>query len=99
MKNNIFDKLLTFLEDLEQGKISYTLEHNRDEAIMVNVTIPGERWEVEFLTDGSVEIERFISAGEIYGEDALDELLVKHSDRGDDELDLLQDVGMTTVAN
>ena len=54
---------------LERGKIHYTLQSCRDEAIMVLVTVPGERWEVEFLADGSVEVERFISDGEIYGED------------------------------
>lgn len=34
-----------------------------------------ERWEVEFLDDRSVEAERFISEGEIEGEEALNELL------------------------
>ena len=47
---------------------------------MVLVTVPGERWEVEFLADGSVEVERFISDGEIYGEDILGELFTKYTD-------------------
>ncbi|WP_216595229.1 hypothetical protein [Cylindrospermum stagnale] len=41
---------------------------------MVNVAIPGQRWEVEFFADGSVEVERFISSGEVAGEDVLSEL-------------------------
>jgi hypothetical protein len=36
---------------------------------MVLVTVPGERWEVEFFADGSIEVERFISNGEICGEE------------------------------
>ena len=52
----------------------------RDDAIMVLVTVPGERWEIEFLGDGSVEVERFLSNGEICGEEVLHELLSKYAD-------------------
>jgi hypothetical protein len=52
---------------------------------MVSVAVPGERWEIEFLADGSVEVERFTSAGEIYGEEALDELFVLYSDFDQEE--------------
>ncbi|MFM2063338.1 MAG: hypothetical protein RLZZ507_3008 [Cyanobacteriota bacterium] len=78
MKNNGFDKLIAFLNQLELDKISYTLAHNREETVMVNVAVPGERWEVEFFADGSVEVERFISSGEIQGEDFLHDLVAKH---------------------
>jgi hypothetical protein len=47
---------------------------------MVCVTVPGERWEIEFLGDGSVEIERFISNGEICGEEAFAELFARYAD-------------------
>jgi len=40
---------------------------------MVLLTVPGQRWEIEFLGNGSVEVERFISNGEICGEEALAE--------------------------
>lgn len=65
-----FRKLLAFLDQLEQAKIWYRLEHVRD-SIMVTASIPGERWEVEFFADGDVEVERFRSSGKIEGEDAL----------------------------
>lgn len=80
MKQDIFSHLTSFLKDLERGKIHYILQSCRDEAIMVIVTMPGERWEVEFLTDGSVEVERFVSNGEIYGEESLRELFTKYAD-------------------
>jgi hypothetical protein len=70
----IFNQLLALLNKLEQEKISYSLAHHRDEAMLVSIAIPGERWEVEFLSDGSVEVEKFISHGEIAGEEALGEL-------------------------
>lgn len=42
---------------------------------MVQVTVPGERWEFEFLADGSVEVEKSISDGSIYGQQSLNELI------------------------
>ncbi|GAB4433604.1 MAG: hypothetical protein Fur0044_31090 [Anaerolineae bacterium] len=83
MRKDIFDKLMRFLDKLDQGKLSYTLARYRDEAIMVSVAVPGERWEIEFLRDGSIEVERFISQSEIYGEEALDELFARYSDFGE----------------
>lgn len=80
MKNHGFGKLVTFLNQLEQEKISYTLAHHRDETIMVNVAVAGERWEVEFFEDGSVEVERFISSGEINGEEVFSELFTMYSE-------------------
>jgi hypothetical protein len=42
---------------------------------MVIADVPGQRWEIEFMRDGSIEIERFISSGEISGEELLPELI------------------------
>ena len=81
MKNAIFYNLTNFLNRLEQKSISYTLAHHRDDSIMVFVAIPGERWEIEFLGDGSIEIEKFTSNGEIYGKDILNELFARYSDQ------------------
>lgn len=79
MKSNGFGKLVAFLNQLEQEQINYTLAHHRDETIMVNVAVAGERWEVEFFEDGSVEVERFVSSGEIDGEEVLSELFAMYS--------------------
>ena len=85
MSKAIFTNLMDFLDKLEQAQIGYTLARYRDEALMVNVAVPGERWEIEFLTDGSVEVERFISDGEIYGAEALDELFARYADIGQED--------------
>ena len=37
---NSMQKLVDFLGKLEESKIHYTLEHNRDETIMVFVAVP-----------------------------------------------------------
>jgi len=75
-----FDKLTTFLKHLEGAHLYYTLASHRDGTIMVLVTVPGERWEIEFFGDGSVEVERFRSNGEIGGEESLQELLTTYAD-------------------
>ena len=41
-----FDKLTTFLKQLEGVHLHYTLASHRDDTIMVLVTVPGERWEI-----------------------------------------------------
>lgn len=39
MKTRIFNKLLAFLEKLEQQDINYILAHHREEAIMVLIAM------------------------------------------------------------
>jgi hypothetical protein len=80
MSQNPFDKLVACLNELEQAGIHYQLMHARDGVIMVTGAVPGERWEIEFLTDGSVEVERFVSEGEIRGEEAIEELFALYSE-------------------
>ncbi|MBE7034162.1 MAG: hypothetical protein E7406_08065 [Ruminococcaceae bacterium] len=66
-------KLISFLEKLDEKKIYYKLNKVRD-AIMVEIAVPGDRWEVEFFADGNVEVEKFVSQGEIFDEEELDKL-------------------------
>ncbi len=79
MSQSPFRTLTTFLKHLETANLHYTLASHRDDTIMVLVTVPGERWEIEFFGDGSVEIERFRSNGEIGGEESLQELLTTYA--------------------
>ena len=61
------NKLLDLLERLEENKIYYRINKVNDN-ILVEVAIPGERWEIEVLRSGLIQIEKFISTGEIIGE-------------------------------
>lgn len=79
MKNQ-FHELIAFLERLDEAKIHYTMEHSRDNAVQVTVSAPGEFWEIEFIEDESIEIERFRSNGEIYEASILEELFALCSD-------------------
>jgi len=78
VSTSTYKRLLSFLSSLEERKIAYSLSHARDEAVMVEVAVPGERWEVEFLVDGGIDVERFVSNGTLCGEDALEELIAKY---------------------
>ena len=70
-------KLLRFLERLEVERVHYTLAHFR-ESVNVLVSVPGERWEVEFFEDGAVEVEVFTSRGSgLEGEEAIERLFAK----------------------
>ena len=69
-----YGKLLRFLDRLDRHRVPYNLASVRPEAIMVQFATPGERWEVEFLADGAVEVERFRSDGTIVDESALNDL-------------------------
>ncbi len=79
-KRNPFDKLLAFLERLDAAKIPYSMEHSRDDAVMLIAFAPGEYWEIEFLADGEIEIERYRSNGHIDDESVLDELFALCAD-------------------
>ena len=72
-------KLLEFLNKLEECNIYYKLNKIRD-SILVEITVPGERWEVEFFEDGKIEIERFVSDGQIKSDSEIALLFEKFSD-------------------
>jgi hypothetical protein len=57
----VFARLLAFLNRLDQANAWYRLGHTRPDSVMVEIALPGWRWEVEFMADGAVEIERYQS--------------------------------------
>jgi len=67
-------KLLDFLLKLDEHSIFWTLARPRNEAIMVQISVPGEYWEVEYFADGQIEVEVFRSSTGIEGEEALTRL-------------------------
>lgn len=73
------EKLIDFLNELESRKIWYKLNKTCSEFIMIEVAVPGERWEVEFSVD-DVRIEKFKSDGAIYDKSEIQVLFDCHSD-------------------
>ena len=72
-----FQHLMEILAKLEEKNIYYKLdmvstEHDR---ILIEIAIPGERWEIEIDHESNVFIEKFFSDGTIYPMDELDKML------------------------
>jgi hypothetical protein len=78
--DNPLEKLLNFTQRLDAVKIHYRLSRPRNEAIMVEIAVPGERWEVEFFADSHVEVEVFGGSTGVVGEERLQSLFDRHSD-------------------
>lgn len=76
----ISNGLQELLRRLESARIAYRIRRDREGAVSVDVTVPGERWEIDILRDGTVEIEVFKSDGTIFGESKLSELFERFSD-------------------
>lgn len=70
-----FSQLLAFLQQLTEANIYFTLHYIRPETVMVALSVPGQRWEVEFFSDGGIEIERFLSQDGIESPEATQSLL------------------------
>jgi hypothetical protein len=84
MNGDAYRQLLDLLRRLREAKIAYSLRQSREDAVLVEVNVPGQRWEIEFVDYGDqvqVEIERFVSNGHIEDESALEELFAKFSDK------------------
>lgn len=80
MKCDTFREILGLLRRLEEARIHFRLRQSRDDALMIEAIVPGERWEIEFVDyddEVHVEIERFRSNGHIYDESMLDELFAR----------------------
>ncbi|MFN3168541.1 MAG: hypothetical protein ACE37H_15890 [Phycisphaeraceae bacterium] len=75
MSTTVQNKLLITLDKLRAAGVHTSLRRDRDDAVSIDVAVPGARWEVDVLSDGSVEIEVFKSDGEIGDEQKLDQLI------------------------
>lgn len=67
----LFSNLLAFLNRLQDAHIPYSIRHSRSDAVMVRVVVPGERWEIDFLEDGEVDVEVFRSSEGVVAADGL----------------------------
>ena len=72
--------LAAFLRRLEDGRIHFTLTSVREGAVMVQVAVPGQRWEVEFFPDRAVEVEVFHSDGSVGDSSLFEKLFTEHGD-------------------
>ena len=76
--------LFEWIRRLQAAKIHFTMTTVRDGAVMLEVSVPGQHWEIEFFPDGTIEIERYVSqgvTGVTDGQDALDDFLRQFADK------------------
>lgn len=69
-----------FISELDASQTHYVLTSVREGAVMVQVTLPGERWEIEFFDGRDPEVEVFLSDGCMFGSKKLAELREKAKD-------------------
>ncbi len=72
--------IYSLLDQLRAAHIHYRVRDDRDGAVSIDAAVPGERWEIDVLSDGTVEIEVFKSNGLIDGEEKLGELFERFKD-------------------
>jgi hypothetical protein len=75
-----FTRLLDLIERLGTAEIPFQLSSLRPDALCVEVVSPGLHWEIEFMRDGGIEVERYASDGEIADEHALEVLFQQFTD-------------------
>jgi len=80
VKTTTIQELLRFLEQLRAAHIHYALSDPTEGAIMVQISVPGERWEVEFHQDGTVGVEVFASSAGVQGPEIIEDLFQRFSD-------------------
>ena len=80
MSQSTIRDLLNLLVRLKDAHIYYRLSDHTGDAVMVEVAVPGERWEIEFHDDGEIGVEIFVSNGVIRDQAQLDDLFRKFSD-------------------
>lgn len=63
------DDFFELLKALDKDNIYYGLRRNKnEETILAGVVVPGERWQIEYFTNGSLKIEKYVSDGNILSE-------------------------------
>nr|WP_047577330.1 hypothetical protein [Methylobacterium sp. ZNC0032] len=74
-------ELYRMIRILEDAKIHFRLDRQRDDSVMITATVVGERIEIDVFEDGHVEYSRF-RGNEAVEEDisALEVLILQHAD-------------------
>ncbi len=68
-------ELTALLDRLDEAEFHYALSSVSEGAIMGSIDAPGEEhWEVEFMSDGYIEIEVFKSDGQIFDFSIIEDL-------------------------
>jgi hypothetical protein len=73
MSHSLFD----WMRKLEDQNAPFTIHRYRDDSVMLIVTLPGERIEIDIFEDGHIEYSRFSGTEEVLDDLAALEELIK----------------------
>jgi hypothetical protein len=68
--------LFSLLLALDAAPLYYTLARDRPDTVRINVTLVGERLEVDVFEDGHMEVSRFVGSEDVVGDATLVEKIV-----------------------
>jgi hypothetical protein len=68
-------KLAQIEQALSKARIHHVRNDYREDAVSVFATVPGQRWEIDVMDDGEVEVEVFKSDGTLLDESEFKELV------------------------
>jgi len=74
------DKVFDLLDRLQESNIHFMLAYHTPRALMILVTVPGERWEIEVSSDEEFQVEVFTSSGGVRTQPNVDELFDRFAD-------------------
>lgn len=77
---NPLKKLLALSDQLKDAGIQHDVTRYREDGVSIIAAVPGERWEIDVLDDGEVVVEVYKSQGGCRGEEAIKDLIERHSD-------------------
>ena len=80
-EGGVFGRLLDFLNQLDRAHIFYKLDHTRPYSVMIDISLRGARLEVEFMADGSIDIERYEPVAGVEDEPGLLETIFEDADQ------------------
>jgi hypothetical protein len=80
MSQTPLEKILELLNRLDKAKIHYRLAHNQEDAISIEVAVPGQRWEIDCYSNGVIDVEVFKSDGSVRDGSAIDDLFRDFAD-------------------
>jgi hypothetical protein len=79
-----FESLMATMAGLDRLGVYYEIRRYREHSIMLVVSVPGERWEIEFFDDGTeAEVGRLRSDGHLMGSEAITELCQRWGNAGE----------------
>lgn len=65
------ESLFRLMRELEAASIHFTLGRHRADTLLVTITLPGERIEVDVFEDGHMEVSRFKGCEDVIGDEEL----------------------------